>query len=460
MRKTFTVLICSGVLFSSAQNRIADSLERLIGQSKEDTNEIFLLRSLGYAFVFSHPDSSYYYTNLGLQLAQKLQDLKEESRCLGLIGSTISSMGNFPEALRISLKSLELAEKSNDPIAIESSFNNLGADYYFQKDYGIAMEYFVKSLTVARTIKDEEIITLSFENIGDVYLKMNKLDSALLYSTMAYQKSKDRKDEFGMVDELNNLGDIYFKLNKMILSLEYYRLALAYATFLDDKEDICKSTFGIASIYQKQNKNDSALVYGYRSLEAATGSYFNGRQLEASNLIAAVYESQSNTDSAFKYLKLTIAHKDSLFSQEKSKTLQTMTYSENIRQEELANQKKKAAEDKVRNLQLLAIGVFIPIFFLFVLFLSRTKVKPRVVEFLGIVSLLLFFEFITDLVYPYISNWTNENPVWEMSILVVLAAFLEPLNHRLEHWVKAKLVRKSKLTPIPIVVETISSDDE
>ncbi len=29
------------------------------------------------------------------------------------------------------------------------------------------------------------------------------------------------------------------------------------------------------------------------------------------------------------------------------------------------------------------------------------KSQARVVEFLGILSLLLFFEFITDLIYPY-----------------------------------------------------------
>jgi hypothetical protein len=77
-----------------------------------------------------------------------------------------------------------------------------------------------------------------------------------------------------------------------------------------------------------------------------------------------------------------------------------------------------------------------------VLFLSRTKVRPRVVEFLGILSLLLFFEFITDLIYPFVSNLTNDQPVWEMSILVLVAAILEPANHKIEHWMKTHLVHR------------------
>ena len=77
----------------------------------------------------------------------------------------------------------------------------------------------------------------------------------------------------------------------------------------------------------------------------------------------------------------------------------------------------------------------------------------RVVEFLGILSLLLFFEFITDLAYPFISQLTNENPIWEMLFLVLLAALLEPLNFKLEHWVKGHLVHKPVSVPVPLTVE-------
>jgi hypothetical protein len=137
--------------------------------------------------------------------------------------------------------------------------------------------------------------------------------------------------------------------------------------------------------------------------------------------------------------------------------MQNLTFDENIRQQEIAVQKKQAEENHVRNLQLLAIGVFIPIYFIGVLLLSRIKVRPRVVEFLGILSLLLFFEFITDLVYPYVSQLTNDNPIGEMLFLVLLAALLEPFNFKLEHWVKGHLVHKAVRAPIPVVVQ--SADD-
>ena len=108
----------------------------------------------------------------------------------------------------------------------------------------------------------------------------------------------------------------------------------------------------------------------------------------------------------------------------------------------LAQLKKKKAADAIKTLQLAAIAVFIPIFFLFVIFLSKTKVTGRVVEFLGVVGLLLTFEFITDLAFPYISDWTGDSPLWEMVILVAIAASLEPLNYKVENWIKTKLAKR------------------
>ncbi len=47
-----------------------------------------------------------------------------------------------------------------------------------------------------------------------------------------------------------------------------------------------------------------------------------------------------------------------------------------------------------------------------------------------------------------------------MLFLVSLASLLEPLNFRLEHWVKGHLVHKPVPLPIPLTVEDGSYDVE
>jgi hypothetical protein len=116
---------------------------------------------------------------------------------------------------------------------------------------------------------------------------------------------------------------------------------------------------------------------------------------------------------------------------------------------EIAEQKRKEAETRVKNLQLAGIAIFIPSFFFLVLLLAKIKVRSRTVEFLGVLSLLFLFEFILLLIHPYIGRWTHESQIWMILILVAIATILVPLHHKMESWMKEKLTarRREKLQP-------------
>jgi tetratricopeptide (TPR) repeat protein len=460
MRKYIAIIFVALPIVCFPQVRKIDSLRLLISNAKEDSNKVFLLRDIGFAYYNIYIDSCYFFAIKGADLARKLHDEKNESICLSLMGTSLAAIGNVPKALEVSLKCLKLAEHTGNPTAIYEACSTLGAVYYYNKDFQRSNNYFFRCLMISSNMQDQHKIALTMASIGDSYFKMNQFDSSIYFTKLAYKKSVVANDKIEMADELNNLGDTYSRMNKGKEALEYYRLALAIEIEMADVLNRSQTNLGIANIYRELNQKDSALVYAYRTMVADTIFHIYGDLIESCNLIASVYESERNMDSAFKYLKLTIALKDSLFMREKLKAIENMNFNETIRQQEIAAEKKKAVEDHVRNLQLLAIGVFIPIFFIGVLLLSRTKVKPRVVEFLGILSLLLFFEFITDLIYPYINNLTNENPIWEMLFLVSLAGLLEPLNFKLEHWVKGHLVHKPVPVSIALTVEDGSYDVE
>jgi hypothetical protein len=69
-------------------------------------------------------------------------------------------------------------------------------------------------------------------------------------------------------------------------------------------------------------------------------------------------------------------------------------------------------------------------------------VNEKWIEFLGVLGLLIVFEFTNLLIHPYISEATNDSPIFMLIILVIVAALLIPLHHRLEIWIKEKMVEK------------------
>jgi tetratricopeptide (TPR) repeat protein len=439
-----SILLCVCAFSAFAQSDEKDSLFKQLARTKEDTTRIMLLIKIGHDYVDNNLDSGYAYANQALRLSQKIGYRRGESLSFSTMGAIESFLGNYPEALKLTLRSLPLAEQNNDTTVTLHALNSLGAIYYFEKDYKLAQAYFFKCASYMDTTNNFDMGRL-WANIGETYLQLHMLDSALIYTNMGYKSSADQGDQATMADELDNLGSIYAEQGRNALAHHYFKLGLAAAAQSSDLDDFCEGSLGAARLFKQEGRTDSALAYAYQSITAARSAKLTSSQLEASNFIESVFESGKMADSSLKYLKLTVTLQDSLYSQEKSKAVQNMTFEENIRQQDLTLQKKQAEDNAVKNRQLILIALFIPIFFLIVVFLARIKVKPRVVEFLAIVNLLLFFEFITDVTFPYISDWTHDSPAWEMLILVLIAAGIEPLNYRIERWVKVKLTRRTAI---------------
>ena len=104
-------------------------------------------------------------------------------------------------------------------------------------------------------------------------------------------------------------------------------------------------------------------------------------------------------------------------------------------------------KERKNKLQLIGIILFIITFFAILIIFSRRRAHPKALKYLGLLGLILLFEFIALFIHPYIDRVTGHNPVYMLIILVAIAAILVPLHHKLEHWVKEKLAHGFKKHP-------------
>ncbi|MBK6635787.1 MAG: hypothetical protein IPG38_17180 [Chitinophagaceae bacterium] len=122
-----------------------------------------------------------------------------------------------------------------------------------------------------------------------------------------------------------------------------------------------------------------------------------------------------------------------------------MTFEEDLRQQELAAEKIKENKERQQNIQYALIAFGIITFIIIFLLLSRSFItNTKMIGFLGVIALLIVFEFLNLLLHPFLERITNHSPVLMLLALVCIAALLVPLHHRLEKWATAKLVEKNK----------------
>jgi C4-dicarboxylate-specific signal transduction histidine kinase len=373
--KVFLLLLIP--VFSNAQANRIDSLKQLLKTETKDTSRAMLLASLGRAYVYSKPDTALLLAQQALSISKKEGFTKGEAAGLNMIAGVFLTTGNYPKALEAFLQSLKKSESIEDKEAIARATANIGTVYSFQGDYRQSLNYTFKSLALAKSLGIQGSAVTSLSNLGDTYEKLNMLDSAKYYTLQAYTLGVQLKDKNRIGVPLNNLGNIYSKMGESAAAMRNYRSGIPYLTETKNNFTLCETYLGMAKLFQKAGNADSCIYYAKLSLAIAREGGFLDGVLSASSFLTGYYTSIHNVDSAFVYQSAAIAAKDSLFSQDKQRAIQSLSLDEATRQQEIKDAKVQVQTQMKFNL--LAGGLLALLVVAFLLFRNnRQKRKANV----------------------------------------------------------------------------------
>jgi tetratricopeptide (TPR) repeat protein len=421
----------------------------------EDTLRVITMRNLSLAMYTYDPDSALTIAYDGLQDAKKINFRAGISRMYEMIGIILTKTGNFNKAISYYIENLKIEESLQSQDGIISANNNLGILYVYLHDYENALKSYTKANNLLATFnsKDLEYVTdlryMINLNTGDVYEKMRQIDSAFLYYNRALSISMQRKNKKSIGVPMLGLGNVYAAMNKLELSLANYRQSLQYLTESNNEDLVCDACLGMAKVFATQQQADSALYYARLGLYFAQKNGFLSKQQDISNFMSTYFSSHSRIDSAYFYLVNANMLKDSLMGIEKMRTAEQLIFDENVRQLELVAKAAADKEERRQQLQHIFIGLLIPGLFLLTVLLARIRIKVKLIRFLGVISLLFLFEYLTLLLHPIVQHITHHTPILEILIFVAIAGLLIPLHHRLEHWMIEMLVRRVQGNDIP-----------
>jgi tetratricopeptide (TPR) repeat protein len=441
----YVVLFCSAALGQNAQIEFyKDSLKK----APADSNKAYCLYILSYYYQNYKPDSALTLAQSAYELSKKSSFLRGKIGSLGQIALAFNKLGNFSKALKYYIEQLKLIETTQDPYDIGTAYLSIALIYNSQKDVVNALNYAYKAdsiLWIHHVDSDSKLDLLdtlsviTYLDIGEIYSDKGQLDSALQYTLTCYQKSLNLKYPLITGTALNNLGNIYLKKADFDNALNYFRSSIPLLDSTQDYNTLAECYYGMAQSFEKKSIHDSALYYAKRSFTLASENKFLKHSVNASNFLSTLYKEKNNIDSAFAFLETYVILKDSLDNAEKIKQLQNLTITEEQRQRDLALQKAEEAKDRRLKLELLLVGMFIPILFFVTAFISGRRVHKKIIKFSGIFSLLFLFEYITIFLHPWVVEETGHSPVYEIFIFVAIAAIISPTHHRIEAWLINRL---------------------
>ncbi|MDZ4824528.1 MAG: hypothetical protein SH856_13805 [Flavobacteriales bacterium] len=180
--KIIIALFCIYASLQSVHAQLLDidSVYQKITSEKDESKRLMLLNTFFSGAETQDVMLDMQYAQSILTLAQKDKDKISEALALSQIGLDYMSFGNTVKGLEYKLKSIEVAETTNNLEMIADSKIHLALFFNEQGDFGRAIPLCLSGEETAVKAKNDMMRTWSNWLLGETYFELNKLDTALM----------------------------------------------------------------------------------------------------------------------------------------------------------------------------------------------------------------------------------------------------------------------------------------
>jgi hypothetical protein len=289
-------------------------------------------------------------------------------------------------------------------------------------------------------------------------------DSGMVYAQKAVNMDTEMKNYQQLALSISTLAENYIAAKEYDIALPFLRKSMNYyetkqATPSNYLYSYLMNDF--SQVFLAIHQYDSANYYAHKALAFSIPAEYKDQNMRSYEYLYKSFEETKHQDSVNIYFRLAMTTKDSIFSFEKTKSIEALRFREELRQQELKTEEIKIANERKQNIQYALIALGIIVFIILFLLLSRTFItNTKLIEFFGVMALLIVFEFLNLLLHPTIEKITDHTPILMLLALVVIASILIPLHHRLEKWTTNKLVAKNKEIRLAKAKKTIENLDD
>jgi TPR repeat protein len=348
------------------------------------------------------------------------------------------------------MRGLALSKKLNDTGYINIFLLEIGLAYQSGDDKRQAIFYFEQANKQGAKINDSDMCAIALNNIAETYR-----DSSLIThdQQLTAKAVKSFREAIKLGSGINNdvvgdanllLGEIKFAAKELDSALYYYRKALTKLPD-NDRKNIIIAYKDIANIFLLKHHPATAYKFMQTGFDIAAKAQDLDGEKYLGAMLSSYYESKDDRKSLY-YYKLSISAKDSLKSDDQYKAIQQIKIKEQLKDDKakkaLALIAAKEAEERREGLQYLLIVCCILIILSLALFFSGTALNIKYVDYMGVFSLLLLFEFITLFIHPIVQDYSNHSPMIELLALVVFASVMGYCHEKSTDWIKEKLEKR------------------
>ena len=352
-----------------------------------------------YAGSMGTPDSAIVHAKKALVLYKNEKDTAKIMFTCNTLGKAYQKKGTYEHAIKVLLDGLRMAQHKNEKLWQGYFLVNIALNFHDFGDYKRGVKYASDAFRVFQTESASKPMdkVLALNTIAINYDDGNQPDSALKYHFRIIQLMK-KVDTLSIPFTYNNIGNTYLKINKYAEARSWILRATRIANW--NKASMSKVDFAYEKATHFTNLTSASfhlneINAAFRYLDSAkyyvplSASVEKRRDLY--QIQYQLYRHVGNELLAMNFLEKYHALKDSIFEEDRSKTIQELDtkYKVEAKEKELVMTKsyQLAAEQRVQEREMLLTGfILLAVFLLIIIFLifrqNKLKLEQQEQEFI------------------------------------------------------------------------------
>ena len=323
-----------------------DSLKKIwYNTNLPDSTRISSINKLAWeGFLFTRPDSSFYFAQLHYDFAKERGLKKEMAVARNTQGTSFYMSGNYAKALNYFYQSLSIKENLKDYKGIAATLNNVGMIYDDRGNQDKAIEYYARAIRNFRRISgdkdaDKQILVASYHNLGVLHQKAGDFKKALNYFNKALVLTDETKLLRERAYTFSNLGHIYLEQENLDQAKAYFSKAYEIAKKIEDENGMIDALNDLSYLYLGQKEYSLAISYAKEALEMAQNKNAISQIRDAAETLYLSYKQLGYYEKALNMFESYVSAHDSIQSEKNKEEI--------IRQEFKYTYERQAAADSV-----------------------------------------------------------------------------------------------------------------
>jgi two-component sensor histidine kinase len=295
----------------------------------------------------------------GMEHAKKAKSSYYQASFLNLTAGMYQDKGDFDKAIQYYLEALKMAEDGKESEMIASVANNIAEAYSDAgRPIGFTRPYYEKSLQEVLPRKNWQYAGMIHSNMAKEYMLAGNKDSAQI----EIQASIDYLNRVKMKGYVyatcaTDIGEILTRLQSYKNAEQYLLEAYHILDSLKTKDNKLIVLSALANLYVESAQYNKAIERGRLLLELARQYQSKLFLRNAYRVLSETAEKRGQTDSALAYYKNYKRWNDSVFNDNKERTIANAESKAKLTIQAKENEQLKVSNTRLRNNSLLAAAV-------------------------------------------------------------------------------------------------------